>query len=138
MYTNILIPVAIDHHETVQRKLTIARAMLSPGGHITLLTVLEKISGFTAEFVTVKSENHLSQRVLERLDIAKGDATDTQTKVITGKPGVEIARFAADNEIDLVIMGSSTPGATDYMLGSTAARVVRQAPCSVHIVGGAF
>ncbi len=134
MYAKILIPVAIDHHEMVQRKLTIARSLLSAGGHITLLTVLEKISGFTAEFVTVKSENHLSQRVLERLDTAKGDAADIQTKVITGKPGVEIARYAGDNKIDLVIMGSSTPGTTDYMLGSTAARVVRRAPCSVHVV----
>jgi len=134
MHAKILIPVAIDHEPMVARKLEIARKLLTPGGHITLLTVLEKVSGFVAEFVSEKSENHVSQRILERLDSVKGEASDIETKVIIGKPGVEIARFASEVGIDLIIVGSQSPGATGYMLGSTAARVVRRAPCSVHVL----
>jgi nucleotide-binding universal stress UspA family protein len=134
MYSNILIPVALDHETLIAPKLARAREMLAPGGTITLLTVLEQVSGFVAEFVTVKSENHLTAEVLKRLESVAPDAADVQSKVITGKPGVEIARYAGTNKIDLIIVGSQAPGAVDYALGSTASRVVRKSPCSVLIV----
>lgn len=134
MHAHILIPVAIDHDANVSRKLDVARRLLAEGGRITLLTVLERIAGFAAEFVTVKSPNHVSARVLERLDAAAGGAADISTQVIIGKPGVEIARFAAENGVDLIVMGSTDPDAAGYMLGSTAARVMRRAPCSVHVL----
>lgn len=134
MHNHILIPVAIDHEPMVARKIEIARALLAPGGRITLLTVLEQISGFVAEFVTTREENHLTARLLSRLESAAGGATDIEARVITGKPGVEIARFAKDNGYELIIVGSHAPGASDYMLGSTASRVVRRAGCSVHVL----
>lgn len=134
MYSNILIPVALDHETLIAPKLERAREMLAPGGTITLLTVLEQVSGFVAEFVTVKSENHLTEAVLNRLESVAAGASDIQCKVITGKPGVEIARYAETNGTDLIIVGSQAPGAVDYALGSTASRVVRKATCSVLIV----
>ncbi|MBT8411941.1 MAG: universal stress protein, partial [Octadecabacter sp.] len=42
--------------------------------------------------------------------------------------------FATDNSIDCIIMASHQPGLEDYFLGSTAARVVRHAKCSVHVI----
>lgn len=134
MYSKILIPVALDHETLIVPKLARAREMLSPGGTITLLTVLEQVSGFVAEFVTVKSENHLTNEVLKRLESVAPSADDVQCKVITGKPGVEIARYAKTEGIDLIIIGSQAPGAVDYALGSTTARVVRKASCSVLIL----
>lgn len=134
MYSNILIPVALDHETLLAPKLERARKMLSPGGKITLLTVLENVSGFVAEFVTVKEENHLTDAVMKRLESATDGAPDMSCKIVKGKPGVEIARYAQDNDIDLIIIGSMAPGAVDYVLGSTTARVVRKAPCSVMIL----
>lgn len=134
MYSSILIPVALDHETLIAPKVSRARDMLSPGGKITLLTVLENVSGFVAEFVTVKSENHLSEAILNKLQSVANGASDIECKVIIGKPGVEIARYAEDEGIDLIIIGSHAPGATDYVLGSTTARVARKAKCSVHIV----
>lgn len=134
MYNSILIPVALDHETLVAQKLVRAREMLAPGGKITLLTVLEQVSGFVAEFVTVKSENHLTTSILGKLEAVAGDAPDIVCKVITGKPGVQIANYADENAIELIIMGSQAPGATDYVLGSTTARVVRRAKCSVLVL----
>ncbi|MFN3169830.1 MAG: universal stress protein [Hyphomicrobiales bacterium] len=134
MYNSILIPVALDHETLVAQKLVRAREMLAPGGKITLLTVLEQVSGFVAEFVTVKSENHLTTSILSKLEAVAGDAPDIVCKVITGKPGVQIANYAHENGIELIIMGSHAPGATDYVLGSTTARVVRRAHCSVLVL----
>ncbi|MBO6673817.1 MAG: universal stress protein [Rhizobiales bacterium] len=134
MYNSILIPVALDHETLVAQKLVRAREMLAPGGKIILLTVLEQVSGFVAEFVTVKSENHLTTSILGKLQAVAGDAPDLECKVITGKPGVQIANYAHENGIELIIMGSHAPGATDYVLGSTTARVVRRAHCSVLVL----
>jgi len=133
MPRSILIPVAIDHESLVADKLRTARAMLEPGGTITLLTILEQIPGFTAEFVTVKSENHLSDKIMEKLKSVAGDATDVACKIATGKPGVQITEIAREIGADLIIVGAHHPSAMDYFLGSTAARVARRAPCSVLI-----
>ena len=65
MPKSILIPVALDHEPLVDAKIATARQMLEHGGKITLVTVLEQIPGFAAEFVTVKSENHLTAKVMD-------------------------------------------------------------------------
>lgn len=129
----ILIPVAIDHEPLVERKIATARTLLAPGGTITLLTVLEQIPGFTAEFVTVKSENHLTERVMTNLKTLAGGAEDIDCKVVTGKPGVQITEVAREIGADLIIVGAHHPTAMDYFLGSTASRVARRADCSVLI-----
>ncbi|MEP1931027.1 MAG: universal stress protein [Roseibium sp.] len=134
MYNNILIPVALDHEAIVMRKLETARHLLSEGGRITLLTVLENIPGFVSEFVDLKLDNHLSQKVIERLKSVAGSDDAIDCQVATGKPGVQIAQHASDNGIDLIVVGSHHPSATDYFLGSTASRVVRRAGCSVFVV----
>ena len=41
---------------------------------------------------------------------------------------------AEDDKVDLIIIASHKPGLQDYFLGSTAARVVRHASCSVLVV----
>ncbi|PSL18108.1 universal stress protein [Shimia abyssi] len=134
MHKHILIPVALDHEDLVQRKITTARKVLDDGGRITLLTILESIPGFVNEFVTIKESNHLSNRVKRALETAAGDASDILTQVTSGKPGVEVAEFARANAVDLIIIGSHSPHAKGYALGSTAARVARRAPCSVLIL----
>ena len=134
MYKKILIPVALDHAPLVQEKIEAARGMLSEGGQITLLTVLEQIGGFKWGFVTEKSENPGSAKVLEKLKDAAGDASDIDCKVISGKPGVQVTRYAQDAGCDLIVVGSHHPGQSDYHLGSTASRVVRRAHCSVLVL----
>ncbi|MGD1887333.1 MAG: universal stress protein [Cohaesibacteraceae bacterium] len=134
MYKNILIPVALDHETLIAPKLAKAREMLAPGGRITLLTVLESIPGFVAEFVTVKSENHLSDAIRKKLEAVAEGADDVDCEVTNGKPGLEIVNFAKANGHDLILIGSQAPGAVDYALGSTTSRVVRRSTCSVLVL----
>jgi nucleotide-binding universal stress UspA family protein len=52
--------------------------------------------------------------------------------VIQGKPSAEIIRFAAENDIDVIVLGTHGKGMLDQALfGSTTERVVRRAPCPV-------
>ncbi|MCR9125221.1 MAG: universal stress protein [Rhodobacteraceae bacterium] len=134
MHSHILIPVALDHESVVPRKIALARRLLDEGGRITLLTVLEEVPGYVAEFVDFKPENHLSQRVRDKLKTVAGDAPDIAVDVVSGKAGVRISGYAAAHDVDLIVVGSHHPGAQDYFLGSTAARVTRRAPCSVYIL----
>lgn len=134
MTKSILIPVAIDHECLVAEKIAHARQILAPGGKITLVTVLEQIPGFATEFVTVKPENHLTTRMMEKLRAAAGDAPDIECMITSGKAGVRIPAVADEIGADLIIVGAHHPSAVDYFLGSTAARVARRATCSVYII----
>ena len=131
MYAHILIGIALDHEDLIARKLDLARAMLSDGGRITLMTVLEDVPGFVAEFVEMKGENHLSARVRERIEAHAPEGVAIE--VGKGKPGVVLPTWAEANGVDLIVVGSHHPRATDYFLGSTAARIARRATCSVLI-----
>jgi len=134
MPKNIVIPVAIDHEALTDRKIALAQSLLEPGGKITLLTVLESIPAFASEFVTVKMDNHLTTKIRAQLESRLPEASGIEVAVVMGKPGVQIVEYAQDHGADLIIVGAHQPGALDYFLGSTAARVARRAPCSVHIL----
>ena len=49
-----------------------------------------------------------------------------------GKPFLEIIRFAKENDIDLIIIGTHGRSGLEHIIfGSTAEKVVRKAPCPV-------
>ena len=51
---------------------------------------------------------------------------------VLGHPVMEILRYAKDNAIDLIVMGTHGRGPLGHVvLGSVAERVVRKAPCPV-------
>jgi len=53
-------------------------------------------------------------------------------KAAFGSSFVELVRYAKQHDIDLIVMGTHGRGAIAHMLmGSTAERVVRKAPCPV-------
>lgn len=57
-------------------------------------------------------------------------------RVLRGVPHEEILKFAEENAIDMIIMGThSRKGLDRVIFGSTAERVVRQARCPVLTVG---
>ena len=57
---------------------------------------------------------------------------DVEHVVLKGTPYEEISRFAEENKIDLIVIGTHGRKGLDRMLfGSTAEQVVRYAPCPV-------
>ena len=52
--------------------------------------------------------------------------------MVQGKPSAEIIRYAAENAVDMIVLGTHGKGMLDQALfGSTTERVVRRAPCPV-------
>ncbi len=57
---------------------------------------------------------------------------DVCLKVAVGAPFVEIVRYATENNIDLIVLGThGRTGLRHVLLGSVAERVLRQATCPV-------
>ena len=53
-------------------------------------------------------------------------------KVTVGRPFVEIIRYAEEKSVNLIVLGTHGRGAIVHaLMGSTAERVVRKAPCPV-------
>ncbi len=60
---------------------------------------------------------------------------DMETSVLEGNPAIEITKFAADNGIDLIVMGTLGKSGIDrILLGSTAEKVIRIASCPVLVI----
>ena len=134
MYKKILMAVAPDHEGDITDMIDSGRNLLSDGGHITLLSVVEELPGYVAEYVTVKPEGEILKQVGERLEAMSGGGSDLSVAVVSGHPGVAIPEYAEKMGADLILVASHRPGLQEYFLGSTASRVVRRAPCSVLVL----
>ena len=60
------------------------------------------------------------------------EGLDINTLVVRGKPFVEIIRTAREREVDLIVVATHGHSGLEYaLMGSTAEKVVRKAPCPV-------
>jgi len=134
MYKNIFIPVALDHEQNINEMISVAQRLMSDGGKITLVGVVEQVPDYVAEYATVKSDTSVKSHMTERLQAIAAQHSDIEVAILSGKPGVVIADWAETSKADLIIIGSHRPGVQDYFLGSTASRVVRRAPCAVMVL----
>lgn len=132
MYTKILVPMALDH-DISQETLKIAQALGAAGCEIIALHVHEAPQGSVSTYIdkeTVQAGFDYSKAKLTEKLAGMPDVTPV---LISGHSARSIIDYANSNAIDCIVMGSHKPGLSDYFLGSTAARVVRHAGCSVHV-----
>ena len=62
----------------------------------------------------------------------KNSSSEIEGVVRFGVPYVEIIKFAREEEIDMIVMGSQgVMGIRHLLLGSTTDKVIRKAPCPV-------
>lgn len=131
MFRNILIPVAMDHEPDLDNIIALARRLQDDPGKVTLVGVTEDVPGYVAEYVTIRPDTRLQNKIRNQLEKMISGYDGINIAVMSGKPGVAIAELAEQIGADLIIIGSHRPGVQDYFLGSTASRVVRRAPCAV-------
>lgn len=77
----------------------------------------------------------LSAEGLERLFRAVEGGIETESLQRLGTPYKEIIKVAREREVDLIVIAThGHSGLNHFLLGSTAERVVRLAPCPVLVV----
>lgn len=132
MYSKVLVPVDLSHEEIGARILKIAAKLLSDDGEVTLMHVVPDIPTYVDTFVPpqVRQET-IDASIDDLVQMAAAAGVKARVEVGVGIPHIRILDECRSWAPDLVIIGSHRPGLRDYFLGSTAARVVRHAECSV-------
>jgi len=134
MYKNILVAVAMDHAHDSAGAFGVARALAEDGASITALNVLEEIPAYMTNYLPEDLHKNRRSEAEAELKAELGGVADVKPVVVSGNAGTAIVEYASEQEIDCIVIASHRPGLQDYFLGSTASRVVRHAPCAVHVV----
>lgn len=136
MYRKILVPVEPSHVERHEHALKMARALKEDdASEIIALTVIEPVPGYFAMAETLPDlQLKAGEQTLKDLRAFVGEGDEITTRVLHGHAATEINAFAEREGVDCIVIASHKPEFVDYFLGSTAARVVRHAPCSVHVI----
>ncbi len=135
MYKNIIVPIDVDDAEEGKEMLAKVKARADKGAKLTAVYVVEDVPGlFTAElpdeFVTDVAHKARASLV----DMLKAVGLEADVEIRSGRPHHGIVSLADDLGADLIMIASHTPGPRGYLLGSTAASVVRHAKCSVLVL----
>lgn len=132
MYQNILVPVDLGHGDVAAHIVRVARALAGAAGRITLLHVMDKPPAYVAPRIPAEIlQAHRAENLaaLEALSASVGGAE--RSLLLEGNVSTIILDQAAELGADAIVLGSHRPDYRDYLIGSTAARVVRHAACTV-------
>ncbi len=135
MYKTILVPIDMSHLAEGKANIDLAAEHAATGARIILLNVVEEIPNWAAVELPaglLEKSRESSQSELEAIATATGMKMEVEVR--TGHSYNTILEVAEEKNADLIIIASHRPGLRDYFLGSTAAKVVRHANCSVLVV----
>ncbi len=132
MYTNILVPVAYEAGHDASAELATVRTLAAPGARITLMHVMDPVPFFAIDYMPEGYRDELVQAIRADLQRLADTFDNGAVEVIEGEAAREIVDWAQGNLVDCIVL--ATHRSDTSLFGSTAARVVRYAPCSVHLL----
>ena len=132
MYDTVLVPMALDHGVS-ETTLKAAATLCSHGGQIIALHVYEAPQGSVSTYLDEDTLREGLNKARQQLADKTAAHDNVATDIVKGRSYRAIVDYAVRHGIDCIVVGSHKPGLSDYFLGSTAARVVRHAPCAVHV-----
>tara|TARA_R110002072_G_scaffold243821_2_gene403111 strand:+ start:101749 stop:102204 length:456 start_codon:yes stop_codon:yes gene_type:complete len=132
----ILVPTDFSEHSN---KAAVYGAELARkfGAELHLMHAIEATPLIYGEgaYVAPETEAEIEAAVTEQLEKQLAGSAEGLTivrKIEHGHPFVETIRYAKENDIGLIVVGTHGRGAIAHMLlGSVAEKVVRKAPCPV-------
>jgi nucleotide-binding universal stress UspA family protein len=140
MYKRIMVP--LDGSPLAEQALSHATAQAERfDAEIVLLKVLEPLPEATltspasvqrAEQLSAQLARDYLERVAERI---RDEGIAVEIALLEGKPYLELVRYAAEPEVDMIVMSTrGHSGWSRWLLGSVADRVVRGAAVPVLLV----
>jgi nucleotide-binding universal stress UspA family protein len=139
MFKNILVAVDPEHDTHIDDLLRVASDIANAyGAGVHLLNVIGAAPAVVSQFLPENYESMASEKIEKdlaalaaKVDLAEGAATSS---VRFGGIYQEILAHADKIGADLIIVVSHKPDVGDYLLGTTASRIVRHASCSTLVV----
>ena len=134
MYKNIIVPIDLDKAEKGKVMLDKVKEFVDEGGKVTVVNVVEDMPGL----ITAELPEELIQKAAlngrsSLVDMVKAAGLKADVQIRSGRPHHAIVSLADEIGADLILIASHSPGPRNYLLGSTAASVVRHAKCSVQV-----
>lgn len=135
MYNTILTPVDLSHRERVGPMIKTAKLLGGGDAQIILATVVEDIPAYVAAQIPADILEDSEAQAMAGLERLATEANlSAELEVRRGHAGNAILDIAEEKGVDVIVIASHKPGWEDYLIGSTAARVVRHAKCAVHVL----
>ncbi len=139
MCKNLLLPVDLEHDTHNDGLLRVASELANAqGAQVHLLHVIRAAPAVVSQFLPKSYETMASERIEKdltalaaKVDLDQGAAA---ISVRFGDVYQEILAHADKIGADLIIVASHKPNVGDFLLGTTASRIVRHASCSVLVV----
>lgn len=134
----VLVAIDISEDKIARKLLSYALKINHPEGEIQVVNVMDVNlnSPMIDRFADMKkSYAESTQRGIQRL-LAETlpETARFSVSVKSGRAYAEILQVAKDMEADMIIIGAYRPVMKDFLLGNTAAKVVRHAKCSVTVI----
>ncbi len=139
MFKKILAAVDVDDNEKADRILRAAADIANIyAARLHVLSVIGAVQAVVSQHLPEGYEKMAMQKTERDLTSLTTNVDLNQGKVTSsarfGDIYREILAQAGKSAVDLIIIGSNKPQATDFLLGTNAARVVRHSSCSVFVV----
>jgi len=135
MVDTILVPIDLAHAERAGEMIEKAKQLGGKKASILLMSVVEDVPAYVAAELPAGIFDERRQEAEKELgDIARNAGLSEPVRVHIGQPSPAILAVAEETGADVIIIASHKPGLQDYLLGSTAGRVVRHAKCSVLVL----
>lgn len=133
----ILVPM--DFSPAARAALDYAKALAGAfDASLHILHVLEApflYAPTTAPHFREEYEQEVSQQLAELLSEGETERFRAELALRPGSPFMEVARYAREQEVDLIVLGAHGRNTVArVLLGSVAEKVVRTAPCAVMTV----
>ena len=129
-----MVAVEFNTDHEPEQSLQAAKALADEGARLSILHVKEEIPTYAITYLPKGYSKGLKEAIQAQLNTLAQRFENGNGVLIEGHSGRTILEWAHANDVDCIIIASHQPGLQDYLLGSTAGRVVRHAHCSVHVI----
>ena len=134
MYANILIPVSFDEDRDIEKAIDVAKRCALDTARFTFLHAQDILPSYVADHIAPEVLISTHDEIKTRLNEMAAGMPNANVALVQGPAGRSITSWAEENSADLIVIASHRPTMSDIFLGSTAAWVVRHAPCAVHVI----
>lgn len=141
MFKKILVPLDVTQDDSGEAGLKAAAALgAQSGAELVLLNVVNPVPNLVADQLPgnyLESAQESASKAMDEMAVNAGLKSGSYTsQTAIGGAYDEVLSAAQTIGADLIVVTSHQPGLSDYLLGSTAAKIVRHAKTSVLVIRG--